>query len=167
VFLKEIIEDDAEAELLELGKVDGDGFGALGAVTAGDFGRDRLTIGDDPIDHAARDVFLDGAEMIGESVSGSLAGLGHKIGDIDARSFGLDDGRSNFPDEKIREDAGVERAGPEQNEVGLGDGLEGFGNGADAAGRERELFDGFAAGGDARFPLDTAAILERGNERNV
>jgi hypothetical protein len=167
VFLKEIVEDNAEAEVLEFAKVDGDGFGALGAVAAGDIGRDGLTIGDDPIDHPARDVFLDGAEMIGESVTGSLAGLGHEIGDIDARRFGLDDGGSNFRDKEIGKDAGVKRTGAEQNEVGLRDGFEGFGNGTDAARRERELFNGLAAGGDARFPLDAAAILESGHERNV
>src|SRR2546430_15415750 len=38
VFLEKIVEDDAEAEFLELPEVDVDGFGALGAVTAGGVG---------------------------------------------------------------------------------------------------------------------------------
>jgi len=38
VFFKEIVEDDAEAELLERGEIDGDGLGALCAVTASDIG---------------------------------------------------------------------------------------------------------------------------------
>ena len=38
VFFEEIVEDDAEAELLERREIDGDGLGALGAVAAGDFG---------------------------------------------------------------------------------------------------------------------------------
>src|SRR5712692_4067357 len=49
VFLEEIVEDDAEAELLEGGKIDGHRFGALGAVAPGHIGRDGLAIGDDPI----------------------------------------------------------------------------------------------------------------------
>ena len=77
VFFKEIIEDDAVAELLEGGEVDGHGFGALGAIAAGHFRRHRLAIGDDPIDDAAGDVFLDGAKMVGEGVPGGFAGLGH------------------------------------------------------------------------------------------
>src|SRR5713226_10064573 len=80
VFLEEIVEDDAEAELLERGKIDGHRFGALRAVATRYIGRDGLTIGDDPIDHAARDVFLDGAEVIGKGVAGGFAGLGHQIG---------------------------------------------------------------------------------------
>src|SRR6266849_7847157 len=60
VFLEEVVEDDAEAELLEGGEIDGHGFGALGAVAAGHVGGDGLAIGDDPIDDAAGDVFLDG-----------------------------------------------------------------------------------------------------------
>ena len=111
VFFEKVVEDHAEAKLLQRGKVDGDGLGSLGAVTAGDIGRNRLAIGDDPIDYAAGDVSLDGAEMIGEGVAGSFAGLGHEIGDIDARSFGFDDGGRNFWDKKIGEDAGVKRAG--------------------------------------------------------
>jgi len=98
VFLEEIVEDDAEAEFLEGGKIDGHGFGALRAVTPGHIGRDGLAIGNDPIDDAAGDVLLDGAEMIAEGVAGGFAGLRHQIGDVDARSFGIGDGGGDFRD---------------------------------------------------------------------
>jgi len=98
VFLEEVVEDDAEAELLEGGEIDGHGFGALGAVAAGHVGGDGLAIGDDPIDDAAGDVFLDGAEMVGEGVAGGFTWLGHEIGDVDAGSFGFGDGGGNFGD---------------------------------------------------------------------
>ena len=111
VFLKEIVEDDAEAELLERGKIDGHRFGALGAVAADYIGRDGLAIGDDPIDDAMRDVFLDGAEMIGEGITCGFTGLGHQIGDVNARSLGLGDGAGNFRDQQVWENAGVKRAG--------------------------------------------------------
>src|SRR5216684_23828 len=98
VFLEEIVEDDAEAEFLEGGEVDGYRFGALGTVAAGYVGGDGLAIGDNPIDDAAGDVFLDGAEMVGEGVAGGFAGLGHQIGDVDARRFGFSNGGGNFRD---------------------------------------------------------------------
>src|SRR6266478_1017796 len=56
VFLEEIVEDDAEAELLEGGKIDGHRFGALGAVASCFDGREGLAICDVPIDDAVRHV---------------------------------------------------------------------------------------------------------------
>jgi hypothetical protein len=167
VLFKKIVEDYAEAKLLELRKINGHGLGALRAVTAGDVRRDELTIGDDPINDAARDVFLDGAKMIGERVAGGFARLGHQVGDVDAGRFGLGDSVGNFRDEQIREDAGVERAGAEKNEVGLLDGFDDHGNGPHAARRETQFFDGCAAGGDARFAVNDAAIFEFGDEVHV
>src|SRR5229473_2372869 len=76
VFFEEIVEDDAEAELLEGGKVDNHGFGALRTVAAGHIRRNGLAIGDDPVNDAMRDVLLDGAEMIGKRVAGGFSGLG-------------------------------------------------------------------------------------------
>src|SRR6266436_6569156 len=61
VLLEEIVEDDAVAEFLESGEIDGHGFGALGAVAAGDLGRYGLAIGNHPIDDAMAHVRLDGA----------------------------------------------------------------------------------------------------------
>src|SRR5216684_7154791 len=74
MLLEEIVEDDAEAEFLESGEIDGDRFGALGAIAPGYIGRDGAAIGDDPIDNAMGDVLLNGAEMIREGVAGGFAG---------------------------------------------------------------------------------------------
>src|SRR5713226_197764 len=167
VFLEEVVEDDAEAELLEDGKINGHRFGALRAITPCHIGRDALAVSDDPIDDAARDVFLDGAEVIGKGVAGGFAGLGHQIGDIDARRLRLGDGGGNFRDQQIRKNAGVKRAGAEENQVGLLDGFDSFGERAHAARRKLESFDGGAAGGDAGFAVDGAAVFEPGNEMNV
>lgn len=130
VFFEEIIEDDAEAELLERGEVDDDGLGALRAVAAGDIWRNGLAVGDDPIDHAGPDVLLNSAQVIGEGVAGGFAGLGHKIGDVDARRFGLGDGAGDFWNQKIGQNAGVERAWAEKDEVGVLDGFDHGGKGA-------------------------------------
>jgi len=167
VFLEEIVEDDSEAELLERGKIDGHRFRALRAIAAGHVGRNGLAIRDDPIDHALRDVLLDGAKMISEGVAGGFSGLGHQIGDIDARGFGLGDGGGNFRDHQIRKNAGVERAGAEQNQVSFLDGFDGPGQRTHAPRGKLELLDGRAAGGDARFAMNDAAVFERGDEMHV
>ena len=112
-------------------------------------------------------MFLNRAEMIGERVAGGFPRLGHKIGDVHARGFGFGDGAGDFRNEQIREDAGVERTGAEENEVRLLDGLDDHGNGAYAARRETQFFDRRAAGGDARFAVNDAAILEFGDEVHV
>src|SRR6266576_1628957 len=168
VFLEEIVEDDAEPELLEGGKIDGHRFGALRAIAAGHLGGDGLAIGDDPIDDAVWNVFLDGAEMIGEGVAGGFAGLGHQIGHVDARSLGLGDGAGDFGDQQVRENAGVERAGTEEDQVALLDGFDGPGERTHAARGKLDFLDWrAAAGGDAGFAVNGAAVFERGNEVNV
>ncbi len=68
---------------------------------------------------------------------------------------------------EIGQDAGVERAGAEKNQIGLLDGFERLGKRAGGTRREREFFDGLAAGGDAGFAVDAAAAFERGDQRDV
>src|SRR5437899_10834160 len=72
VFLEEIIQDDAEAEILERGEIDGHRFGALGTVAPGPIGRDGVAMGDDPSDDAGRAVVLDRGQMIREGVAGGV-----------------------------------------------------------------------------------------------
>src|SRR6266481_2359874 len=75
VLFEEIVQNNAIAELLQVRDIDDDGFGALRAVALGDFGGNRLAIGDDPVDDAVRGVASNGAEMIGQSVAGGFARL--------------------------------------------------------------------------------------------
>src|SRR5438309_10880266 len=87
---------------------------------------------------------------IGESVTGGFAGLGHQIGDVDAWSLGLGDGAGDFGDQQVRENAGVERAGTEEDQVGLLDGFDGPGERTHAARGKLDFLDRrAAAGGDA------------------
>src|SRR5260370_6750757 len=167
VFLEEIVEDDAEAELLERGKVDGDGFGALGTVPPSYIGRHGLAIGNNPIDEAVRDVVLDGAEMIGKGVAGGFAGLGHEVGDVDARSMGFGDGAGNLRDEQSRKKAGVEGSGTEKNQVGFLDGFDGQGERTPTERRKLEFFDRHGAGSNAGFAVNDAAVFQRGDEMHV
>src|SRR6266849_2825554 len=133
MLLEESVEDDAETELLEGGKIDGHRFRALGAIAPGYIGRDGAAIGDDPIDNAMRDVLLDGAKMIGKSVAGGFAGLGHQVGDVHARSVRFGNSVGNFRNQKVRKNAGVERTGSEKNQVGFLDGFDGQGKRMHAA----------------------------------
>ena len=77
VFFEEIIEDDAHVELPHFLEFEENGHGTLGAVAASDLGRNRAAVGDDKVHHAPGNVQLDGAQMIGKSVIGGFAGLGH------------------------------------------------------------------------------------------
>ena len=167
MFFEEIIEDSAEAELLERGEIDGDGLGALGAVTASDIGRNRLPIGDYPINHPRTYVLLDSTKMVRESVAGSFAGLGHEIGDIDARCFGFGNGTGDFRDQEIGQDAGVERAGAEEYQVGMLDGFQDGVKRLHLTRRKSQFLDRRAAGGDARFAVNGSSVLERGDEMDV
>ena len=167
VFFEEIVEDDAEAELLEREEINGNGLSTLRAIAASDVGRDGLAIANDPIDDAGPDVLLDSAQMIREGITGGFSGLGHEIGNVDARGFGFGNRVGDFWNQEIGEDAGIEGTGPEEDEVRQLDGFDDSGKRTDTGGRELEFLDGGAAGGDARFAVNYASILERGDELNV
>src|SRR5712664_3586928 len=167
VLFEEIVQNDAVSELRQVRDIDDHGLSALGTITLGDFRRDRLAIGDDPVDEAARSVVLNGAEMIGQRVTGSFARLSHEIGDVDARCFGFGDGTGDFRDEQIRKNAGVERTWAQKNQVGILNGLDCFRQGADIARKQRELPDWLSASGNARFSVNFAAAFERGDQRHV
>src|SRR5260370_42492978 len=89
VLFEEIVQNDAISELLQVRDIDDHGLSALGRITLGAFRRDRLAIGDDPDDEAARGGVLEGAEMIGQPVTGRLVRLSRESGEGDARGFGF------------------------------------------------------------------------------
>jgi hypothetical protein len=99
VFFEEIIKEEFDFHFSDVFDVDGDLRGALRAVAAGHFGGNAATIGDNVIDDALANVFVNGAKMLAEWVVGGFAGLGHEIGDVDAGRFGARDGVGNFRDE--------------------------------------------------------------------
>ena len=113
------------------GLIDDYRFGALGGVAAGYRKGDGLVVGHHVVDYAlgvfAEGVLLDGAEVVGQGVACGFAGLGHEVGDVHARGFGMDDGGGDFGDQEIGEDAGVEGARAEEDEVGGADGFDGWG----------------------------------------
>ncbi len=164
VFFDEVVEDDAVPEFLEGVEVDGDRLSALGVIALGDFARDSLAVGDDPVDDAAGGVLADCFEMIGEGVAGGFAGLRHEIGDVDARCLRIGDGVGDFGYQQVGKDTGVKRAGAEKDEVGFTDGFDCLRERTSGTMRESKLLDALAAGGDAGFTVDAAAVFESGDE---
>ena len=167
MLFEEIVQNDAIAELLQVRDIHHNRLGALRTIPLGDFRGDRMAIGDDPIDDAVGSMALNGSEMIGQSVTGGFAWLGHEIGDVDARCLGFGDGAGDFWDEQIGKNAGVERTGTKKNQVGILNGLDRFREGADVARKQQELPDWFSAGGDTCFPVNFAAAFERGDQGHV
>ena len=167
VLFKEIIGDHADTELEEFVAVEVDGFGVFGAITAGDVGGNGLGVGDDHIDEAAANMLLDSAKMIAEGITRRFARLGHKVSDVHAGGFGTNDGASNFGDQEIRNDAGVQGARAHEDKVGIFDGFDGPGKRAYAAGVKCQRSNRKLAARDARFPVDAGTVGKGGDEVNV
>jgi len=167
VLFEEIVENEFDFELEDLFGINEDGLGALGAITARDVRGDKLAIGNNRVDDTLANVVLDGAQMLTESVACGFARLGHEISNIDARGFGTRNGLGNFRNEEIGNDAGIERAGTHEDQVGILDGVDCFGKRAHAVRHEMDLPDGHAAVGDLRFPADVLAIGERGGQMDI
>ena len=64
VLLEEVIENNAGAEFLENREIDGHRRGAFRAVAARHFRRDRLAVGDHPINHTGWHVFLNSTDVV-------------------------------------------------------------------------------------------------------
>lgn len=167
VFFEEIVEQEFDLELDKFVGVNHNGLCTFGTIAARDFGRDRLTVRDNPIDDAFADMLLNGAQVFTESVMGGLAGLRHQIGDIHARGLGARNGVGNFRDQQIRNDAGVKGTRSHEDEIRILKGFNGFGESAHTAGHKLNLADGRAAAGDFRLAADALAVGERGSEVHI
>src|SRR6266849_4615937 len=110
---------------------------------------------------------LDGAKVVGKGIARGFARLGHEIGNVNPRCLGLSDSGRDFRNQEIRKNTGVERTGAEENQVSVTNGFDDRGKRADSTRREGQLLDGRAARGDARFPVNGAAVFERGYEVDI
>ena len=164
VFFEEVSGNETNSYLEDIVAIDKNGLGALGAVTPSNLRGDRFAIGDDGVDDAATDVSGDGTKMIAERVLSGFAGLRHEIGDVHAGSFGASDGASNLWDEKVGDHAGVQRAGPEEDEVGLPNGFDGCGEGTNATRIHLNFANGSSAAGNSSFALNALAVGEGGRQ---
>jgi len=168
-----------------LGEVAGDGFDAEGA--------DAVEVGDDGCLVAAGVLFQEGGgdgsgvdegvvedaravcgavledlfDVLGCGEAERLVGLSHEIADVDAGGTGCGDGLGDTTDEEVGDQRRVERAGAEGDEVGVGDGFEGSGEGFGVGGDELEFEDAVRAGGDAGFAVDDGAVVHERGEGDV
>ena len=105
--------------------------------------------------------------MLGCGEAERLVGLSHEVADVDAGGAGCGDGLGDTADEQVGDQRGVERTGAEGDEVGVGDGFEGGGEGFGVGGDEHELDDAVWAGGDAGFAVDEGAVVHARGEGDV
>jgi len=167
MLLKKIAGQEFNAEAGDTLGIEADLLGALGAITPGDLRRDGLAIGDDVVDEVPAHVILNDANVLAEGVVRGLAGLGHEIGDVNTRGSGASDRTSDFGNQEIGENTGVEGTGAHEDEVGFVDGLDGGSEGADAARDEFEFANGLGAARDPGLSFDALAVREGGDEMNV
>ena len=167
VFFDEVTGNETNSHLQDVVAIEKNGLGALGAVTPSNLRGDRFAIGDDGVDDATTDVLGDGTKMIAERVPSGFAGLRHEVGDVHAWSFGASDGASNPRDEKVGDHAGVQRTGPEKDEVGLPDGLDGSGEGTNAARIHLNFANGNSAAGNSSFAQNALAVGEGGRQVHI
>lgn len=107
MLFQHIVEDDAVTQLLQLTQIHSNRLCALRAVTLSDFWRNRLAVGDHPIDYSTARMLPDDAKVIGKRISGSFTRLSHQIGDVDSNRFGFGNRLGNFGNEQVGKNAGV------------------------------------------------------------
>ncbi len=137
--MDEVAGDGGYAEGADAVEVGFDGLLALGGVLGEERWGDRGGIDEGVVEDrgaGAAAVLEDLFDVLrGGEADGLVAGpLGHEVADVDAGGFGGGEGLGDAVDEQVGNERGVERAGTEGDEVGLGDGFEGF---RQRAGRRR------------------------------
>ncbi len=110
---------------------------------------------------------FDGTQMIAEGEIRGFPWLGHEVGDVGPRSFGVRDRVSNFWNEQIGNHAGVKRTGAHEDDVGLLYGFDRGGERTNAAGIQRNFTNGNLAVRDARFALHSFAIGKSSDQVHI
>jgi len=169
-FVGEVAGDGFDAEGADAVEVSGDGRLALVGVFIQQRGGDGRGIDEGVVEDAravSAAVVEDFFYVLGCGEAERLVGLGHEVCDVDAGGFGGGDGLGDAVNQKISDQRGVERAGADSDEIGVGDGLEGCGEGLCVGRRKHELDDAMGAGGDAGFAMYQRAILHARDEGDV
>lgn len=167
MLFEEFVHDAFEAEALDGFNVIFHGLGALLAIALDDGAARHAMIQDHPIENLLLGVFEDRADVIGGGEMRSFAGLGHEIADVDAFGAGSGDGFGDSGDEQIRNYAGKERAGAENDEIGVRDRLDIFLRRFGMMAREPHAADRATRFCDVALRGNDAAIVHEGFERNI
>jgi len=97
----------------------------------------------------------------------AFVSLGHEVAHVDAGSAGGGKCLGDAADEHVGDQRGVEGAWAKGDEIGVGDGLERFGERGGVGGGEHELDNAAAGGGDAGFSVDDGAVVHEGGDGHV
>ena len=158
--------DDGGAEGVEVG-VGLDEVGSVGSVAGEDVVGGAGGVDDYGVGGRA-EVADDGGGVVGCAVAVGLAGLGHDVADVDLPRGGAADGAGDARDEEVGDDAGVEAARAEDDEVGGLDCVGGLGEGFDVGAAEEDFADGGLSGAsDFDFSADGGAVGEGGAQVDV
>ena len=117
----------------------------------------------DAVDDASRAVGLEGGQVVGERHAVGLPWLGHEVRHADLQGGRRAQGVGDPPDQKVRDQARVERAGRQDDDVRMGDRLEHFRQRPGSAGSRNTRRMGSPAR-DARLAQDAAPIGQLGAE---
>lgn len=167
MFLHEIAGDETHVELKYFFAIEYNRFRALRTITPRDLRRNGLPVGDNGVNDAAAHVVGNGAQMIAERVLGGFAGLRHEVGDVHAGSFRTRYRLSNFGNQQVGDDAGVQRTGTKKNEVGFRNSFYRGGERTDTARIQRDFANGNAAARDARFAVHAFAIGQSCHQMHI
>jgi hypothetical protein len=170
-FLDEVAGDGLDAECADAVEVGLDGGLAFEGVLGESRGQDGCGVDERVVEDFLAGVGLGVVEnffdVLGGGEAERLVGLGHEISDVDAGGAGGGDGFGNAADQEVGDERGVERAGAEGDEIGLSDGVEGFGQREGVGGREHELDDGLFAGCDAGLAMNQRVVVHARGEGGV
>ncbi len=167
VLLQEVGGDVAQSHAFQFGERGLNDFRALGFVAAQDLRRSGRAVDHGAIKQARARVLVNRTHVVGNRVMLGLAGLGHKIRDVDALCVGMGDDVRDVFDEEIGNDAGVKRAGADKNQIGGAKRFENIGERADAARDQAYTANPLFRARDIRFAGDDGAIFQLGLEGHV
>ncbi len=111
VLLEQIVKQAANTYALQVLDIHAYRLGATPAVTPRHFRRDALVARNNPVDELAPCVAVNDAHVLGQRITLCLSRLRHEIRDQNPRRGGILDRFGNARNQKIRQNACVQRTG--------------------------------------------------------
>src|ERR1017187_5390489 len=143
------------------------GEGGLPGVALLEGAGDEADVDHGVVEELAAGVAVEHAHVIAGAEFIGFAGLPHEVDEVALEGGRGTDGGGDAVHQQIGDDAGEQRTGAEGDQVGLGDGGEGGGHGADFARPQANGLDAMLAAADAGFADDDGAVGEGGFQRDV
>src|SRR4029077_9445358 len=158
--LQQVGGEVGQSHSFELAERGPDNLGALFAIAAQHLRGSRSAIDHRRVKYPNAGVCVDGADVIGDGVALGLAGLRHEISNVNALGIRASDSFCDAFDQEIGNDAGVERAGADENQVCVVKRREHFGERTHAAGDETNTADSLLRAGNFFFTGNYGTVFE-------